>query len=284
MPRKSVVQDTEWDIRITFIAEQWKLAARTIKRHSSTYVDDDNVIFLLVSGVEYGVSNNYRVLDKSDTYHVHAALVLREPCNRESAVQHFIKEKGTLFTNVYAVPRKRSTTYMGWVLHHTKLKTKDHSTSNFCGPYMVSIGDCPTDAPTVINKRQINVVTKGYAIEQAQQVKEILDGWVIQREQPKLQSLEERAAKRRLYERAYRATELQKSKREVYDRNRRWKSYMDLVNKYNNLENKNDTECLALYKKIKHLESTRWINEAMQQNQWTGIPPPDIHDINSDEE
>lgn len=286
MPRKpSTTVDTEWDLRVTLVPEQWKKAAKTIKKHVEVQCDNDDVVFLLVSGVEYGVSNVKRVQQGGDpTYHVHCALVMAKEIDRDTAISIMVGEKNPLFTNVYAVPRKRSTTYMGWVLHHTKSLTKEHSDSAYAGAYIASIGDCPEDAPTASNKRKILDVVKNYAIEQRAATKEVLDSWTLQQGSKQPLDTTERATKRRLYEKAYRSTPLQKSKREAYDRNRRWKSYVQLVEQFNNLEDKHGTECLVLYKKIQHLESTRWISEHMKEHAIQGVPAPVIHDIASDEE
>lgn len=286
MPRKpSATTDTEWDLRITLAPEQWKKAAKAIKEHVSAQVDDENIVFLLVSGVEYGTSNVKRVQQGGDpTYHVHCALVMVNKIDRDAAISIITGGKNPLFTNVYAVPRKRSTTYMGWVLHHTKPITKDHSESPYAGAYLASFGKCPDDVPTASNKRKIFDVVKNYAIEQHKQTKEVLDSWTIQQEPKRAADAGDRAVKRRLYEKAYRSTKIQKEKREIYDRKRRWNSYQQLVEQFNNLEDKHGTDCLVLYKKIKHLESTRWISEHMKEHAVQGVPAPDIHDIASDEE
>ena len=120
---------TEWDMRldlsdhvtITSIVDKIKL-------------NKSLVLYVLVSGIELGTSKVDRPFESEGAktwtttepcYHVHIALVTKEPILRLDALNLFREKKiGQVGGHEYCVIRKPQYSYAGWVIHHNKEDTK----------------------------------------------------------------------------------------------------------------------------------------------------------------
>lgn len=254
----------EWDLRFTLTDAAWKKAAKGIvNRLDSVDVgNNDEVVFVLVSGVELGKTHPK---SERENYHVHGCLILRSPITRDAALAFFEDEK-SLVTDRYCVPRNGKGTYMGWILHHTKLKGKEHSRA-FTSQFLYRCGDAPHDVQTFKAKKHILGAMKKYAPEQQQQVLDELSTWKLKASATSEASL----AKKREREARYRATDQAKEKRVKYDKTRRWVQYQCLVDEWKHCD-QHDTVNLVKYSKILDLEATRWIKELLVENNQQPVP------------
>lgn len=284
------VTANEWDLRFTFPSASWKTSAKTIKNYVASLVDNEDITFVLVSGVELGTTGFKRFQSTGVNYHVHCALITQSPITRTAAIQTFVpnwspSETNSTIISAYAVPRAKTSTYLGWLLHHCKLKDKDHCSSSFTGVnengLMVSFGELPRDEHTAKNMRMIHRVVDEYAPERREEVNKELSTWNIER-RLKL-SREDARERKRQRELVYRSSEDAKLKKRRYDMERKWKNYQQLVQQLWALD-KASTNAALVHQECRKMESTKWIQELLQEKNQSPVPDLPIDDTVTDDE
>ena len=148
--------DNEWDIRVT-IREDYTVSKLMKKLHKN----EDKIRWYLIAGEEIGMAEQEKGTTDPDTGkeikkypHHHVGLVLKDETMRSDVLKMVGK---TIGEGVYAMPRDRTKTYEGWVIHHTKEKTKSNPEERIVKEW----GTRPVDYPSEENHKK----TKAMAIK-----------------------------------------------------------------------------------------------------------------------
>nr|QTE03462.1 MAG: replication-associated protein [Ciconia boyciana CRESS-DNA-virus sp.] len=147
-------ESTEWDVRLDITPQ---LTATAIVEAAKAH--KDQILWGLVSGIEYGKSRHDRQLHgqwiaESEQFHVHVAVVLNKKAKREEVLKLFREHKSG---GEYCKPRDQSQTYAGWRMHHCKEATKIDDTQ-----FLWEYGTRPIDLLTEENGRKALAMRRLY--------------------------------------------------------------------------------------------------------------------------
>lgn len=147
-------ESTEWDVRLDITKQ---LSATAIVEAAKLH--KDQLLWGLVSGIEYGKARNDRPLNgqwtsETESFHVHIAVVLLKKAKREEVLKLFRPHKTG---GEYAKPRDQTQTYAGWRMHHLKEQTKIDDV-----PCLWEYGTQPMDQLTEENGRKILYMRRLY--------------------------------------------------------------------------------------------------------------------------
>lgn len=258
-------QACEWDLRFTLPELKWKSAVKKIIKHADQQCEQRDPVFLMLSGVELG---KITPRAKGVNYHVHAGLILSEPCTRDDAISFFVDDDDDdHIVQRYCVERKKNYCYLGWKIHHYKAQTKEHCDNKYTGPWLIEHGTLPDDEPTCINRASILRVCKKYDPDQLQTIKEQLDQWDIQRKQRTVKHRidpEELKRRKRERERVYNAQPDAKSKKRARDTRRQLKDYQAKRSKLQS-EDPTSFKAAALHMEIKKMETFQFLVEELKR-------------------
>lgn len=127
--RRANAQSTEWDIRIDLAEDQGLTVDALIKDHIIANLNE--FAYVAVSNEEEPdlIVKTSAVSSIAEEDHVHLAIVLHSPLNREGVMKLVRGPKNWTGPNgEYAVPRNSKFPYVGWVVHHAKVLTKKNGT------------------------------------------------------------------------------------------------------------------------------------------------------------
>lgn len=157
---------TEWDLRLDLTTQ---LTATSIVEAAKVHKGD--ILWGLVSGIEYGKSRNDRPSygnwsAESEQFHVHIAVIFNKKVDRETALKTFRAHK---VAGEYAVPRDQKQTYAGWRMHHRKPQTKIDEV-----PHLWEYGTFPIDQLTDDNGRKVLAMRRMYGRDEDDQMFQVL--------------------------------------------------------------------------------------------------------------
>lgn len=144
----------EWDVRVD-ITEQLTITS-LLERVKAR---KDELLYCMVSGIEFGKSKNDRPtygqwLADVESAHVHIAIITNKQCKREDILKFFREHKSG---GEYCVPRDQKQTYAGWRMHHRKAATKIEDI-----PHLWEYGTFPIDTLTDENGRKVLSMRRMY--------------------------------------------------------------------------------------------------------------------------
>lgn len=160
--KQGEARSNEWDIRVTVCSE---MTIEDVVQKLHKY--DDKILYCLVGGEELGKAwqqkkevDPYTLEEIEDYKHHHVCLVLYEETSykevcRMIGMEHRIGK--------YVVPRNKSYTYAGWVIHATKTKTKTDPGERQVKEW----GTRPIDDSTDENKKRIRYMIMKYGDTEA---------------------------------------------------------------------------------------------------------------------
>jgi hypothetical protein len=110
----------EWDVRLDVSDD---LKVEDIINNIKSF--EDGILYVLVSGVEApepAPAGERVQLSRSDSEHVHLCLILHTPLQRLDVLR--LLRGPRKLGGEYCAPRNPKFSYIGWVIHHTKLEAK----------------------------------------------------------------------------------------------------------------------------------------------------------------